>query len=52
MDRGLRYGDAKILWVAEAHETDAVLTWNTRHYLKKTPIPVMTPEEYLAGHAG
>lgn len=51
MERGLRYGDAKVLWVAEAHDAEKIITWNTRHYLKKTPLQVLTPDEYLAGHS-
>jgi hypothetical protein len=49
MGRGLRYGDAKILWVAEAHEASILVTWNTRHYRGKTQIQVLTPAEYTAG---
>ena len=46
MGRGLRYGDAKILWVAEVNECRVLITWNTGHYCKKTRIEVMTPEEF------
>jgi len=46
MERGLRYGDAKILWVAESNECNALVTWNTGHYRNKTAVPIMTPEEY------
>ncbi len=47
MERGLRYGDAKILWVAETNDASLLVTWNPRHYRDKTPLPVMTPAEYL-----
>jgi predicted nucleic acid-binding protein len=47
MERGLRYGDAKILWVAEANDASALVTWNTRHYQGKTPVEIVTPEDYL-----
>ena len=46
MERGLRYGDAKILWVAESNECSVLVTWNTGHYCKKTHMEVMTPEEF------
>jgi len=46
MGRGLRYGDAKILWVAEVNECRVLITWNTGHYCKKTRMEVMTPEEF------
>ena len=46
MARGLRYGDAKILWVAEVNECSVLVTWNTGHYCKKTRMEIMTPEEF------
>jgi hypothetical protein len=46
MERGLRYGDAKILWVAESNECSALVTWNAGHYCKKTSMEVMTPKEF------
>lgn len=46
MERGMRYGDAKILWVAESCECSTLVTWNTDHYCKKTSMEVMTPEEF------
>ena len=49
MERGMRYGDAKILWVAEAHDASALVTWNVRHYQGKTSMEVLTPEDYQAG---
>jgi hypothetical protein len=36
MERGMRYGDAKILWCAESCECSTLVTWNTRHYQDKT----------------
>jgi predicted nucleic acid-binding protein len=48
MERGVRYGDAKILWVAESNDCSAIITWNTAHYRGRTPLSVMTPEEYCA----
>jgi len=47
MERGLCYGDAKILWIAETNEASMLITWNTRHYSEKTPLTVMSPEEFL-----
>jgi len=49
MERGIRYGDAKILWVAESHDCDTLVTWNTAHYLTKTALQVITPREYCSG---
>ena len=42
--RGVRYGDAKILWVAELYDVSMIITWNTRHFTGKTKIPVKTPD--------
>jgi predicted nucleic acid-binding protein len=50
MERGLRYGDAKILWVAESHDCTTLVTWNTAHYRDRTPLPVMTPQEFCSCH--
>ncbi|MDO8872344.1 MAG: hypothetical protein Q7V05_06400 [Methanoregula sp.] len=49
MERGIRYGDAKILWVAESHDCDTLVTWNTAHYLTRTALQVITPTEYCSG---
>ncbi len=46
MERGLRYGDAKVIWVAESHDCSTLVTWNTAHYRDRTPLQVMTPAEY------
>lgn len=48
MERGIRYGDAKILWVVESHNCDTLITWNTAHYQTRTPLQVMTPTEYCS----
>jgi predicted nucleic acid-binding protein len=48
MERGIRYGDAKILWVTESYGCDTLVTWNTAHYLHKTKLQVMTPAEYCS----
>ncbi len=44
--RGVRYGDAKIVWVAELYDISMIITWNTRHFIGKTSIPVKTPENF------
>lgn len=45
--RGVRYGDAKIIWLAEIHEVSRIITWNTRHFSGKTSLLVNTPEELV-----
>lgn len=47
--RGIRYGDAKVLWVAESNEASCLVTWNSRHYHGLTPLPVLTPLDILKG---
>ena len=51
MTRGLRYGDAKVLWVAERNDASCLVTWNTRHYQDRTPLPVLTPAEVVTGES-
>lgn len=51
ISRGLRYGDAKVLWVAESNEVSCLVTWNTRHYNGMTTLRVLTPPEFLNGES-
>jgi len=50
MRRGLRLGDAKIVWVGESNLSEALITWNTEHYKNKTSLKALTPEEWLKNH--
>ena len=43
----MTFGDALILREAEAYRVDAVVTWNTKDFLQRTRIPVLTPTAYL-----
>jgi hypothetical protein len=47
IERGMRFGDAAILWTLEANECELLITWNTKHFAGKTAINVQTPEEWL-----
>lgn len=47
IERGIRVGDAAILWAAESTGCDKLITWNTKHFAGKTAIQVQTPEEWL-----
>ena len=47
IERGMRVGDAAILWAAESNACDIFVTWNTKHFAGKTAINVQTPEEWL-----
>lgn len=52
IERGMRLGDAVILWVAEICGCEALVTWNTRHFAGKTELPVLTPAGWLERFAG
>lgn len=46
--KGMRLGDAVILWTLETNrEVDTFITWNTKHFLNKTDIKVLTPSDFL-----
>jgi predicted nucleic acid-binding protein len=48
--RGMRLGDAAILWTVESTACDALVTWNVKHYRQKTTLAVLTPDEWLTRH--
>jgi len=50
--RGMRLGDAAILWTLEANECERLITWNIKHFAGKSNIKVQTPEEWLREHDG
>lgn len=52
IERGMRLGDAAVLWAAESNACDIFVTWNTKHFAGKTTINVQTPAEWLeeSGH--
>lgn len=44
----ITFGDAALLWVAEQHQIERIITWNPKHFQGKTSIQILTPEEYIA----
>jgi hypothetical protein len=49
IQRGMRLGDAAILWALETNESAGVfVTWNTKYFQEKTPLKILTPSEFLA----
>jgi hypothetical protein len=40
--------DATTLLIAEEYEVSHIITWNKKHFEKRTQIPLMTPEDFLA----
>ena len=48
IQRGMRLGDAAILWALETNqEVDTFVTWNTKHFKGKTSLKILTPSEFL-----
>lgn len=48
IQRGIRLGDAVILWALEANQDiDSFITWNTKHFKNKTSLNILTPSEFL-----
>ncbi len=47
ISRKTTFGDAIILREAEKYRVEALITWNTKDFLRRTNIPVLTPESYL-----
>ena len=45
IQRGMRLGDAVILWTLESKHVDTFVTWNTRHFRDKTDIRVINPPD-------
>jgi len=41
-------GDAIFLKEAELYNARAIITWNKKHFVNRTNIPIQTPEEYFA----
>ena len=48
IQKGMRLGDAAILWTLESHDSvNQFITWNARHFKEKTSIKISTPSEFL-----
>ncbi len=48
IQKGLRLGDAVILWTLETNQDiESFITWNTKHFKEKTPIKILTPAEFV-----
>jgi hypothetical protein len=48
IQKGMRLGDAAILWTLETNpKIDGFITWNTKHFIDKTSIKILTPSEFL-----
>lgn len=47
LTRKITWGDAMIVQTAEQYQADAIITWNQKHFVNRTTIPVYTPRDYL-----
>lgn len=45
--RRMSFGDAILLREAESYGAEAIVTWNTRDFARRSSIPVRTPRHYL-----
>jgi len=43
----MTFGDAVLLREAERYQVEAVVTWNTKDFIRRTPVNVLTPAAYL-----
>ncbi|MBI3951372.1 MAG: type II toxin-antitoxin system VapC family toxin [Acidobacteria bacterium] len=43
----MSFGDAVIVQQAEQYQVEALITWNTKDFLRRTTVPVWTPDGYL-----
>ena len=45
--RKMTFGDAVLLREAEQYGVDAIITWNTKDFVRRTKVPVFSPAAYL-----
>lgn len=50
ISKKMTFGDAVILREGENYKVDAIVTWNTKDFLRRTKIDVLTPSAYLRWH--
>jgi predicted nucleic acid-binding protein len=43
----MTFGDAVLLREAEHYQVEAIVTWNTKDFVRRTPVNVLTPTAYL-----
>jgi len=43
----MTFGDAVLLREAENYNAEAIVTWNTKDFLRRTPLNVLTPAAFL-----
>lgn len=48
----MTFGDAVLLREAESYAVEAIVTWNTKDFLRRTRLPVLTPKAFLRRQQG
>jgi hypothetical protein len=43
-------GDALLLYEAERYDAEAIITWNTKDFTRRGPVPIFTPTDFLRRH--
>ncbi|MEZ4661503.1 MAG: hypothetical protein R2911_28465 [Caldilineaceae bacterium] len=46
LTRKITWGDAMVVQTAEQYQVDAIITWNQKHFVNRTTIPVLPPREF------
>jgi len=50
ISRKMTFGDAVLLREAENYGAEAIITWNTKDFSRRTRLPVLTPTAFLRRH--
>ncbi len=46
----MTFGDAVLLWEAENYHAEAIITWNTKNFGRRTRLTVLSPTAFLRQH--
>ena len=46
----MTFGDALLLREAENYQAEAIVTWNTKDFRRRTRMPIYTPADFLQRH--
>ena len=46
----MSFGDALLLREAESYQVEAIVTWNTKDFIRRTRLDVLTPTGFLRQH--
>ncbi len=46
----MTFGDAVLLREAESYQAEAIVTWNTKDFVRRTRLKVVTPTGFLRSH--